>query len=115
MQPDAHPLRSRLAVYGGETVLGLTNAFRAQAGIQVGDVVAVELERDDEPREVEVPPELRAALDADDAARAAFDGLSFTHRKEYARWIAEAKRKETRERRLAKAVRMLREGFRTPG
>ena len=111
---NGHPLRSRLAVYGGETVLGLTNAFRAQAGIQVGDVVAVELERDDEPREVEVPPELRAALDADDAARAAFDGLSFTHRKEYARWIAEAKREETRSRRLEKAVQMLREGFKTP-
>jgi hypothetical protein len=111
---NGHALRSRLSVYGGETVLGLTKAFRAEAGIQVGDTVEVELERDDEPREVDVPPALQAALDADDAARAAFEKLSFTHRREYARWIAEAKREETRERRLGKAVEMLRAGVKTP-
>ena len=60
------PFRSRLAVYGGETVLGLTNAFRAEARIAPGDEVEVVIERDDEPREVEVPPALQAALDADD-------------------------------------------------
>ena len=58
------PCRSarRLAVYGGKTILGLTNAFRAQAGIVPGDEVEVVIDRDDEPREVEVPPELAAAL-----------------------------------------------------
>jgi Bacteriocin-protection, YdeI or OmpD-Associated/Domain of unknown function (DUF1905) len=109
------PFRSRLMVYGGQTVLGLTNAFRAQAGITAGDEVEVVIDRDDAPREVEVPDELRAALDGDEIARAAFDALSFTHRREYANWVAEAKREETRLRRAARAIEMLREGTKTPG
>jgi hypothetical protein len=106
--------RSRLSVYGGQTVLGLTNAFRAQAGISEGDEVDVVIDRDVAPREVELPPALQAGLDGDDVARAAFEKLSFTHRKEYARWIAEAKRDETRERRAARALELLRKGVKTP-
>ena len=109
------PFRSRLMVYGGETMLGLTNAFRASAGIVEGDEVEVVIERDDEPREVEVPPALQARLDADEIARAAFEKLSFTHRREYANWIAEAKKEETRDRRAGRAIEMLREGVKTPG
>ena len=109
------PFRSRLAVYGGETMLGLTNAFRASAGIVEGDEVDVVIERDDEPREVEVPPALQAALDGDAVARAAYERLSFTHRREYANWIAEAKQEKTRSRRTERALEMLREGVRTPG
>ncbi len=108
------PFRGRLAVYGGETVLGLTKAFRAEHGLAVGDRLAVEMDRDDAPREIELPPALTAALVRDQAARAAFDALSFTHRREYARWIAEAKRDETRERRTSKALEMLKTGVRTP-
>jgi hypothetical protein len=109
------PFRSRLMVYGGQTVLGLTNAFRAQAGITPGVEVEVVIDRDDTPREVDVPDELRRALDGDETARKAFDALSFTHRREYATWVAEAKREETRLRRAAKALEMLREGTKTPG
>ena len=109
------PFRSRLMVYGGETMLGLTNAFRASAGIVEGDEVEVVIERDDEPREVEVPPALQARLDADEIARAAFEKLSFTHRREYANWIAEAKKEDTRDRRAGRAIEMLREGVKTPG
>jgi hypothetical protein len=109
------PFRSRLMVYGGQTVLGLTNAFRAEARLAEGDEVEVVIDRDDAPREVEIPPALQAALDGDAKAREAFDALSFTHRREYARWIAEAKREETRDRRAAKAIELLREGVKTPG
>jgi hypothetical protein len=109
------PFRSRLAVYGGETILGLTNAFRASAQIVEGDEVEVVIERDDEPREVDVPPALRVALDGDDVARAAYEKLSFTHRREYANWIAEAKKEATRERRARRAIELLREGAKTPG
>ena len=109
------PFRSRLAVYGGETMLGLTNAFRASAGIAEGDEVEVVIERDDAPREVEVPPALQAALEGDAIARAAYERLSFTHRREYANWIAEAKQETTRSRRTERALEMLREGVRTPG
>jgi bifunctional DNA-binding transcriptional regulator/antitoxin component of YhaV-PrlF toxin-antitoxin module len=104
------PFRGRLAVYGGKTYLGLNKEIRDAAGIEVGDAVDVVLDRDEGPREVEIPSELRRAFERDAAARAAFYKLAFTHRKEYARWIAEAKREETRERRVAKALEMLKEG-----
>ena len=107
------PLRTRLMVYGGVTYLGLTREVREAAGLELGDAVAVELELDDAPREVAVPPELAAVLDSE-RLRDAYDGLSFTHRREYAEWIAGAKRAETRERRAAKAAEMLRAGIRHP-
>lgn len=62
------------------------------------------------PRTVEVPEALARALAADPKAQATFENLAFTHRKEYARWIAEAKREETRERRVQRALNMIREG-----
>ena len=68
------------------------------------------MELDAAPREVDVPEALATALAGDRAAAAAFEGLAFTHRKDYARWIDEAKREETRERRVAQALQMLREG-----
>jgi hypothetical protein len=108
------PYRSRLSVYGGRTYLGLRKEVRVAAGIELGDPVDVVLERDDAPREVEVPDALATALAGDDAARGAFDSLPFTHRKEYARWIAEAKRDETRARRVENALGMLREGVKHP-
>ena len=111
---NGHPFRGRLAVYGGQTVLGLTNAYRAEAGIVPGDELEVVMERDDAPREVAVPPALQAVLDGDEVARAAYEKLSFTHRREYAQWIAEAKREETRERRAARALEMLRAGVKAP-
>src|SRR5581483_7479217 len=102
------PFRTRLMVYGGVTYLGFNREIRDAAGIALGDELDIALERDDAPREVEVPEALAGALAGDDAAREVFDALSFTHRKEYAQWIAEAKRDETRERRAAKALEMLR-------
>ena len=62
------------------------------------------------PREVGVPDALASALAGDPAAKATFEALAFTHRKEYARWVADAKRPETRERRVTKALEMLRDG-----
>src|SRR5690242_10049980 len=97
------PLRTRLMVYGGVTYLGLTRAVRDAAGIALGDPVEVELELDDAPREVAVPPELAAVLEAERLGDT-YDALSFTHRREYAEWVAGAKQAGTRERRAAKAA-----------
>jgi hypothetical protein len=108
------PFRTRLMVYGGRTYLGLTKAVREAAGIELGDQVRIEVELDSAPREVDVPAELAMALEQDGPARTAFDGLSFTHRKEYARWVGEAKRPETRERRATKATQMLTDGTKHP-
>lgn len=94
----------------GEFLLGLNREVRESAGVEAGDTVQVAIELDTEPREVEVPEALAASLAADPEARAAFERLAFTHRKEYARWVAEAKREETRDRRVARALEMLRAG-----
>ena len=104
------PFRGRLSVYGGVTYLGLNKEVRESAAIEVGDSVDVVLDRDESPREVEIPKALLTAFERDSAAKAAFETLAFTHRKEYARWIAEAKKEETRERRVAKALVMLKGG-----
>lgn len=107
---NGQTLRLSVARMRGEYLLGLSKANREAAGVQSGDRVTFELELDAAPREVTVPVALAQALAADPGARQAFDGLAFTHRKEFARWIEEAKRDETRERRVATAVEMLHAG-----
>jgi bifunctional DNA-binding transcriptional regulator/antitoxin component of YhaV-PrlF toxin-antitoxin module len=108
------PFRTRLAVYGGVTYVGLNREIRAAAGAEAGDVLDIELDRDDGPRQVEVPAELAAALAAAPAAGTAYEALSFSHRREYASWVAAAKKEETRRRRAARAVEMLTEGVQHP-
>jgi hypothetical protein len=107
---NGYEWRTSVARMGGEFLLGLNRAVREAAGVQAGDTVEVALELDEAPREVEVPPALATALETDPAAKAAFEALAFTHRKEYARWIEEAKREDTRARRVAQALEMIRAG-----
>lgn len=107
---NGYTWRTTVSVMGGESLLGLSKAVRTAAGVQAGDTVEVVLALDEAPREVEVPPALAAALETDAQAQAAYEQLAYSHRKEYARWIAEAKREETRERRVAQALEMLRAG-----
>ena len=111
---NGHPFRSTVAVYGGRSYLPVNKALRGAAGVAAGDAVVIELEADDRPRTVDPPPDLAAALAAHPEARAAYDGLSFTHQREYAEWVAEAKRESTRRRRVVQAVEMLRDGRRHP-
>jgi hypothetical protein len=107
---NGYSFRTTVTRMRGEFLLGLNREVRESAGAEAGDTVEVAIELDTAPREVEVPEALAAALADDAAARATFDALSFTHRKEYARWVAEAKRAETRDRRVAKALEELRIG-----
>jgi Bacteriocin-protection, YdeI or OmpD-Associated/Domain of unknown function (DUF1905) len=107
---NGHTWRTTVTRTRGEFLLGLNAEVRKAAGAEAGDTVSVELALDTAPREVAVPAALAAALKGDKAARDAFDALSYTHRKEYARWIEEAKREETRERRVGQALAMLKEG-----
>ncbi len=107
---NGYTWRTTVTRMGGEFLLGLNRAVREQASSQAGDTVEVELELDTGEREVEVPEAFATALADDSEARAAFDRLAFTHRKEFARWIREAKRDQTRERRVIEALEMLREG-----
>ncbi|MDI6944853.1 YdeI/OmpD-associated family protein [Microbacterium barkeri] len=100
--------RLRIGRMGGENMLGLSKAARAELGVEIGDEVEVEIALDAAERTVEVPPALAEALAADPAAKAAFDALAYSRRKEIARSIAEAKQEATRERRLEKALVELR-------
>jgi uncharacterized protein YdeI (YjbR/CyaY-like superfamily) len=91
----------------GRNVIGMSKAVRAQLGVEIGDEVDAMVDLDVADREVEVPADLSTALDAS-GLRGAFDAVSFTRRKEIARGVAEAKRADTRERRIAAAVEELR-------
>jgi hypothetical protein len=102
--------RGSVASMGGEFLVGLSKQARADAGLEIGDVVTLTVAPDEAPREVEVPAVLVEALAGDPAAAAAYERLAYTHRKEFARWVDEAKREETRARRVAQTLEMLREG-----
>ncbi len=98
---------STMPMGDGTFCVGILKSIRREAGVDVGDTVAVVLERDTAEREVDVPAELAAALAASPAAAARFDALSFTHRREQARYVAEAKKAETRRQRAARTVERL--------
>jgi hypothetical protein len=98
--------RNTIAVMGGRYMLGVSAEHRAGAGVAAGDTVKVTLELDAEPRTVSVPDGLAAALRAAGVDEA-FARLAFTHRKEHVRAVEDAKKPETRARRIAKTVEML--------
>lgn len=101
------PYRGSIVRMGGDAVLGVQKAIMAEAGVSVGDTLRIEVSNDDVPRVVELPDELAKALRANRTARRVFEGLSYSHRREYARSVAEAKRPETRVRRAEHAIEQL--------
>lgn len=103
-----------LVKYGHpQHMLPMAKAIRDETGTRPGDTVSVEVWKDEKPRTLEVPAAFQKAM-KQQGVLAVFDSLSYTHRKEYCRWITEAKKEETRLRRLDKAVAMLKEGVKTP-
>jgi Bacteriocin-protection, YdeI or OmpD-Associated/Domain of unknown function (DUF1905) len=106
---NGHPYRTTLMRYGGVDYLGVNRAVRDAIGVADGDTVTVTIEADPSPRGVAVPAELAAALTAEPQTRAAFDALSYSHRREHAAFVAEAKRPETRARRAEATVARLRQ------
>ncbi len=108
-----HSYRTTVARMGGRFFVPLSAENRAAAGVAAGDDVEVEIEVDTAPREVKVPADLEAVLCQDAAAREFFDELAYSHRKEWVRWIDEAKKSETRSARLTATVEALRARRRT--
>ncbi len=90
-----------------EHFIGIPKALRVKSGKDVGSTIKIAVEPDATPREVVVPPDLEKAFKTDKEARALFHKLSYTHRKEYVHWITEAKKEETRARRVDKTLEML--------
>ncbi len=105
------PYRGSLMPMGdGTYCLGVLKSIQEAAGVGTGDSITIDLELDTAPRKVELPSDLAKATRGDKKAIAAWEGLSYTDKKEIARSLEEAKRPETRERRLAQALETLRSG-----
>jgi len=107
---NGYSYRSTVASMSGVFMVSLSAEHRAGAGVGGGDEVEVDLELDSAPREVTVPPELVAALDAEPAARATFDGLSYSNKSWHVLQVTGAKTEETRQRRIARSVDALKQG-----
>ena len=102
--------RTTFGTMAGHVMIPVSAAVRAEAGLTAGDEVDVVLSLDAEPRVLEVPDDLATALDACPAARAFFDGLSYSNRRRHVLSVEGAKTEETRQRRIAKAVEQLAAG-----
>jgi len=107
---NGYAYRNTVAVMGGVYMIGISAEHRAGTGVKGGDSVDVDLELDTAPREVTVPADLAAALDADPDARRTFDALSYSNRSWHTLQVDGAKTVETRQRRIAKSIETLRAG-----
>lgn len=107
---QGYTYRTTIAPYKVAYMIPVSAEHRNAAGIKAGDTLEIELTVDSAPREVAVPADLASALAKNVGAKACFDGLSYSHKKAYAQWIEESKKAETRAKRVAGAVEMLREG-----
>jgi uncharacterized protein YdeI (YjbR/CyaY-like superfamily) len=105
---NGHRWKSQVALMRGRYLLGLSNANRRAAGVSTGDEVEVEVQLDAEPRVVVEPEDFARALDAEPGARAAYDRLAYSHKREHVRSIESAKKADTRARRIEKVMEMLR-------
>jgi hypothetical protein len=108
---NGYTYRTTAVRMGGRFLVPLSAENRTAAGLAAGDDISVEIALDTAPREVELPADLESAMDQ--TARTAYDGLSYTHRKEWVRWVEDAKKPETRAARIEKTVAGLREGKKT--
>jgi uncharacterized protein YdeI (YjbR/CyaY-like superfamily) len=105
---NGYTYRNTIGVMGGKYMVGVNAEHRAGAGVSGGDKVDVDIVLDDEPRTVEIPPELARALAKDKTAKATFEALSYSNKRRHADSIAGAKTDETRQRRLEKTLAELR-------
>jgi Bacteriocin-protection, YdeI or OmpD-Associated/Domain of unknown function (DUF1905) len=110
---DGEPYRGSMSNMGGDChILIVVKKIRQKIGKQPGDKITVTLSLDTEPRVVTVPPDFQALLNANPAAKQTFTTFSYSNQRDYVLWIEDAKRPETRQRRMAKAVDLLSAGKR---
>ena len=104
---NGHTYRSTVSVYGGKYLIPVRKSNQEAASAEPGDICKVTIASDTEVRDVTPPPDLKAALAKNPPAKARWDKLSFTHKKEHAHALLDAKKPETRARRLHKTLEML--------
>jgi Bacteriocin-protection, YdeI or OmpD-Associated/Domain of unknown function (DUF1905) len=107
---NGYTYRSTVAVMGGASMISLSAEHRAAAGVAGGEEVEVDIDLDTALREVSVPVDFAAALDAEPAARRTFDGLSYSNKSWHVLQVEGAKTEESRQRRIAKSVDILKQG-----
>lgn len=107
---DGVPYRGSIVRMGGCYMLGMTQDIRKKIGKSFGDTVEVTVEKDEEERILDIPADLLEAMNVNPEARKTYDNLSYTSKRDYIRWITDAKKAETRQNRIKKAVEMLVEG-----
>ncbi|MCA1621581.1 MAG: YdeI/OmpD-associated family protein [Acidobacteria bacterium] len=108
------PFRASIFKMGGRHFMVVNRRLREASGVSGGETVPVRLERDTEPRTIDPPADFARALKGDEEARATWDVLSYTHRREHVEHIEDAKRPETRQRRIEKSVALLAAGAKGP-
>ncbi|PPD57956.1 YdeI/OmpD-associated family protein [Dehalogenimonas etheniformans] len=101
---DGRPYRGTIQPMTGGHVIGIDAEMRKSLGKNAGDSIHVMMEKDTEERTVVIPADLSTALDKNPVSRDRFDKLSYSHRKEYVEYITEAKKPETRSRRIQKTI-----------
>ena len=112
---NGFPFRSSLMPCGNARMMPVNKALCRGAGVKPGDIVDVLMERDEQERTVEAPAELKKELAKSKKATERWDGLAFTHKKEMANSIRDAKQEETKKRRLAKVMQVLKTGAKWMG
>lgn len=101
---NGHSFRSSIAPYGGVHYLGINRDLREAAGVKAGEVVQIELEIDQEPRAVVLPSDLQSAMDTTPAAKIRWQKISFTQQREYVEMLEDAKKPDTRAKRVANII-----------
>ncbi|MEO6728842.1 MAG: YdeI/OmpD-associated family protein [Candidatus Dojkabacteria bacterium] len=104
---NGYSYRSTVATYEGKQAVGISIENREKAGVKIGDTLEIDVSFDDKPRIVEVPEIMQKELEKNPKAKEVFEGLAFTHKKEYVKWIEEAKKEETKTSRLEKLNQMI--------
>lgn len=104
---NGHTYCSTIASMGEGPCIPLRRSHREAAGLEGGETLAVTLELDEEKREVAPPADLVKALKAGPGAWERWGALSYTHQREHVEAVEEAKKPETRARRIARAVEMV--------
>jgi hypothetical protein len=107
---DGIEYRGSIVRMGSCYMLGLTKEIRKKIGKDFGDTVRVTIEKDEEDRNIEIPSDMEEAMNENLDAKAVFTKLSYTGKKDYIKWIMDAKKAETRMSRIKKAIDLLAEG-----
>ncbi len=104
-----YTFRSTIAVMGGKYMVGISAEHRAGAKVNGGDKIEVTLELDTEPRVVDIPPDLKKALNKNPNAKKNFEALSYSKKQGFVIPVKEAKTEETKQRRIEKTIAALNE------